>query len=69
LKDAVQWSASVADLQMMDPKLLAWLWEPQLVYRDEKQLSSYNLQVLLPLPSLTVPKCFWNVECKLFLRA
>lgn len=37
-------------LRMVDPKLLAWLWEPQLVYRDDKQLSSYNLQVPHPPP-------------------
>ena len=40
------WQVSVKD-----PKLMAWLHEPQLMQRDEKQIEGYTLQALL----LTTP--------------
>eukprot|EP00884_Botryococcus_braunii_P006548 jgi/Botrbrau1/15895/Bobra.40_1s0077.2 len=55
LKEAVQWSPNLAVVQMVDPKLLAWLWEPQLLYRDEKILSSYNLQELAQRHMIQLP--------------
>ncbi len=32
-------------LSLIDPRLLAWLAEPQLVQRAEKELEDYGLQV------------------------
>ena len=32
-------------LSLIDPRLLAWLSEPQLVQRAEKELEDYGLQV------------------------
>ena len=40
------WQVSVKD-----PKLMAWLHEPQLMQRDEKQIEGYTLQAQL----LTTP--------------
>ncbi|KAL0046010.1 hypothetical protein WJX82_011272 [Trebouxia sp. C0006] len=36
----------VWQVSMKDPKLMAWLHEPQLMQRDEKQIEGYTLQVL-----------------------
>lgn len=40
---------------LLDPLLLAWLYEPQLVQRDEKEVEAYSLTCLaqrhLPQPS------------------
>ncbi len=35
---------------MKDPKLMAWLHEPQLMQRDEKQIEGYTLQAQLNSP-------------------
>ncbi len=34
--------ASITSMQ--DPKLVAWLHEPQLMQRDEKEIEGYTLQ-------------------------
>lgn len=34
-----------AERNVTDPKLLAWLHEPQLLQRDEKEIEGYTLQV------------------------
>lgn len=39
------WQVSVKD-----PKLMAWLHEPQLMQRDEKQIEGYSLQAQLLTP-------------------
>lgn len=36
----------IAHLRAVDPRLLAWLHEPQLVQRDERELERYGLQEL-----------------------
>ena len=41
----------VWQVSMKDPKLMAWLHEPQLMQRDEKQIEGYTLQAQL----LTTP--------------
>ena len=44
-----------------DPKLLAWLHEPQLMQKDEKEIETYSLQVCWLLLShtsdLVIPVC------------
>ena len=34
-----------AEMSVADPKLMAWLHEPQLLQRDEKEIEGYTLQV------------------------
>ena len=48
-------------VNITDPKLMAWLHEPQLMQKDEKEIETYNLQVCLILLSfsqhLIIPVC------------
>lgn len=36
-----------SEIRLTDPRLLAWLHEPQLLQRDEKEIEGYTLQVHL----------------------
>ena len=45
-------------VSVKDPKLMAWLHEPQLMQRDEKQIEGYTLQAQL----LATPHAF-HTQC------
>jgi len=42
-------------VSVKDPKLMAWLHEPQLMQRDEKQIEGYTLQATLLTTPHAVP--------------
>lgn len=49
-----------AEVNVTDPRLLAWLHEPQLLQRDEKEIEGYTLQVspcFGPLPQQLLSVC------------
>lgn len=46
-----------AEVNVTDPRLLAWLHEPQLLQRDEKEIEGYTLEVS-PYPNTPLTNPF-----------
>ena len=53
-------------MSFKDPKLLAWLHEPQLMQRDEKEIEGYTLKAILHkyLRSVCIPHLAWQACCQ-----
>ena len=46
---------------LLDPKLLAWLHEPQLIHQDDKGIDAYTLQASSSY--YVASRCVYQFEC------